>query len=1025
MNERCFLFSICLFFIFSILVFPINLAMGGGVTSTVAKCCGQGMAFTEAVKFAEVEVILDSESTFSDVMSLPRAPGSEVEILEGPDRIRVQLSAEGVEYLAERGASITVKRKFVLLEGPPEGLGDSGEALDTLSTCSGSFIIAPSYTNVSIPDNTCPTLYAHSDITISGAPSGAVANCIDVHWEVVHSYPSDLVIVVSDYDFDYSYIVQYLEPYTSGTITGITGWGSELVNQTWTLWASDCFAGYVGYIDYWWIKVYYEEVGGYCGASGGCSSAPGSLNIDSVEVGDISNTGTGCSGYTDYTSMSTTMEIGQDYPITVVNGDPYDQDDQCGLWVDWNQDEDFSDAGETIALTGDEDNIIFTGTITPPEGAVLGDTRMRVRIRWAGTLGPCGTTDWGEVEDYTINVTGPASEIHGSKFHDINENGVCDGGEPNLSGWEIYLDLDEDGQYDIGEPNVITGVDGSYQFQDLETGTYIVSEVAQCGWRQTAPLFSGEQELIVVTDARDLVFDCQRNLLYISTASGMVERYDLVSKSLLSPLSVGTSLYGIDITPDCNWLYVTEGQTSGSEGYVHKVNLNTGIVTEVSYTLTTNESGSWDIEIGSDGKGLMTTSFDGSGGTPVRELDTATGVLTIRNDVPGTEPDGKVSMNSSIYRSGDRTLLLITGTSSGGHVYKYDAPADSFPDDIELEVSLSNRPFSIDRNGDLIGFQTWTEPVKVWTDNFFPVLTFNTTMGGLVFDSQRNILFVAEEDLDQVIAFSSKTGVELGRVDVPEDIDYFTTFYEGMMAVSDDGRFLALSTTSGVRLFGIGGVHSVTLADGEDAADDITFGNSPVIAGDFDGDEEVDFNDLEILSQGWLMDDFCIDIAPTGGDGVVNLGDFSALAANWLEGIVFEEYEDFETGDFSRYPWSHSGDAPWTVVSDEFYEGSYCVRSGDIADNQTSVLEVTLDVEAGPVRFNYKRSSETGGDILVFYVDGDWIVSGWSGDIDWRRYTHFVSAGVHTFRWEYQKDGSDSDYSDCCWLDGIQFPPIN
>jgi len=35
-----------------------------------------------------------------------------------------------------------------------------------------------------------------------------------------------------------------------------------------------------------------------------------------------------------------------------------------------------------------------------------GETRMRVRIIWTGTLEPCGTTSYGEVEDYTINVQG-------------------------------------------------------------------------------------------------------------------------------------------------------------------------------------------------------------------------------------------------------------------------------------------------------------------------------------------------------------------------------------------------------------------------------------------------------------------------------------------------------------------------------------------------------------------------------------------------------------------------------------------
>jgi len=128
-----------------------------------------------------------------------------------------------------------------------------------------------------------------------------------------------------------------------------------------------------------------------------------------VEVGAISNTGTGSDGYADYTSLKTPMEIGTGYPITVTNGQPYDEDDECGIWVDWNQDRDFSDSGEKIAVSGVSET--FWATITPPANAVLGDTRMRVRIWWSGTMGPCGGTPFGEVEDYTITVTSAPSFV--------------------------------------------------------------------------------------------------------------------------------------------------------------------------------------------------------------------------------------------------------------------------------------------------------------------------------------------------------------------------------------------------------------------------------------------------------------------------------------------------------------------------------------------------------------------------------------------------------------------------------------
>ncbi len=167
----------------------------------------------------------------------------------------------------------------------------------------------------------------------------------------------------------------------------------------------------------YWFPVYVEDVSGnpmnfgfevsvtewvphYCDASGGCDEY-----IERVQVGTIDNS-SGCDNYADYTGISTDMVIGTGYPITITIGNSYSSD-VGGLWVDWNQDLDFYDAGEQITLSPGSGYGPYLGTITPPTGAVLGNTRMRVRVQYGGTPDPCGATSWGEVEDYTINVLFP------------------------------------------------------------------------------------------------------------------------------------------------------------------------------------------------------------------------------------------------------------------------------------------------------------------------------------------------------------------------------------------------------------------------------------------------------------------------------------------------------------------------------------------------------------------------------------------------------------------------------------------
>jgi PKD repeat protein len=135
----------------------------------------------------------------------------------------------------------------------------------------------------------------------------------------------------------------------------------------------------------------------YCAASGGCDEY-----ITRVEIGTIDNS-SACDGYFNYTDISTNVDLGVSYPITVTVGTPYSTD-AVSAFVDWNYDGDFSDADETFDLLWNYNTAKATGNILVPEGITPRNVTIRIRLTYSEIPTSCGTTTYGEVEDYTLSI---------------------------------------------------------------------------------------------------------------------------------------------------------------------------------------------------------------------------------------------------------------------------------------------------------------------------------------------------------------------------------------------------------------------------------------------------------------------------------------------------------------------------------------------------------------------------------------------------------------------------------------------
>lgn len=120
----------------------------------------------------------------------------------------------------------------------------------------------------------------------------------------------------------------------------------------------------------------------------------------------------GTVAHENFTSIVGNVSQGGSYPITLKGNTKGNYTNRFAVFIDWNQNGVFTDAGEVYEITQLLVNStgIDTGqsvqTLAVPATATLGNTRMRVKKIFGTTdyLNPCKGGSFGQAEDYTINV---------------------------------------------------------------------------------------------------------------------------------------------------------------------------------------------------------------------------------------------------------------------------------------------------------------------------------------------------------------------------------------------------------------------------------------------------------------------------------------------------------------------------------------------------------------------------------------------------------------------------------------------
>ena len=231
----------------------------------------------------------------------------------------------------------------------------------------------------------------------------------------------------------------------------------------------------------------------YCASKAG---SPIDTEIDNVTFNTINQSSkNNCAAYTDYTSVSTNVVVGQSYSLSISTGDcdgGSNYDRGIAVYIDWNGNNDFTDSGEQVLLQANGSTYTASATVNVPSTATTGTTRMRVMAVEGGVTSPCGNYAYGETEDYSINIVSSVcasgatstidTEIDNVTFNTINQSsssncagytdyksvstnvtigqsytlsvstGDCDGGNSYSRGIAAYIDWNRDADFtDAGE----------------------------------------------------------------------------------------------------------------------------------------------------------------------------------------------------------------------------------------------------------------------------------------------------------------------------------------------------------------------------------------------------------------------------------------------------------------------------------------------------------------------------------------------------------------------------------------------
>jgi WD40 repeat protein len=359
---------------------------------------------------------------------------------------------------------------------------------------------------------------------------------------------------------------------------------------------------------------------------------------------------------------------------------------------------------------------------------------------------------------------------------------------------------------------------------------------------------------ITVPNASDMVYDDRRGLLYVITSSGQIARYNPATGTTLPAWNVGVNPRAADITRDGKYLLLAEGSAGAAQGVIRRVNLDTGVNTNLFYDLLGEGAGASDIAVMNDGTAIFTTSHQFSGAPiTLRRVDLTNWTIGpfVVDGVTHTFERG-----SPVFRSRDGSTVLLTGgNTSAGPMQVYSTRAGDWIVARGMGTHLNYMTAGFSPDGRVMAWAGANIGSSVQhTADLSLIEVFQSLHGGIAFDPSGTLMYAGNVNDKKIHVYRTGTYQEIASF--PSEADFW--LLEGApLQISEDGRWLFFRNGEAVRSVAIDPVR-------------------PTVA-DLNGDGTVNISDYFLIDRGAAMGLEGFANGDIDGNGVIDAGDYYTM----------------------------------------------------------------------------------------------------------------------------------------------------